>query len=302
MKAVIDVGSNSILLICEEQIDGRWQTVCEGSWVTGLGAGTKATGVLSEKGMTDSLAAIKTAFDQAKNCGCCDIQAFATMAVRIATNQNAFLTRADAQGTPVKVLSGDDEAQFGFMAITNDPMFADKSRLTIIDPGGNSTELTTAQRTESGWQVLFRRSYPVGALGLRDGVLKSESPNFAERLQAVAEIDDLIGLRYLPGQTGTIVALGAAPCNLISIRERYLTWQPDKVHGAYLDFEEISKAVGWMSDMTDAERAEIPGIEPGRNRTIHIGSLILERFLQAVHGLGCHASIRGWRHGILESK
>lgn len=302
MKAVIDVGSNSILLSCEEKVDGRWKTVTEGSWVTGLGAGTKATGLLGEKGMTDSLKAIKTAFEQAESHGCTDIRAYATMAVRIAANQSEFLIRAADQGTPVTVLSGENEAQFGFLAITNDQLFADKSRLTIIDPGGNSTELTTAQRTESGWEVLFRRSYPVGALGLRDGVLKSESPNFAERLQAVAEIDDLIGLRYLPGQTGTIVALGAAPCNLISIREKYLTWQPDKVHGAYLDFEEISKAVGWMSDMTDAERAEIPGIEPGRNRTIHIGSLILERFLQAVHGLGCHASIRGWRHGILEAE
>jgi len=44
----------------------------------------------------------------------------------------------------------------------------------------------------------------------------------------------------------------------------------------------------------------IVGLESGRERTIHIGALILERFLQSLHVEGCTVSTRGWRHALLE--
>lgn len=301
MRAVIDVGSNSVLLLLAESVDGYWNPVLETTSVTGLGRGTKATGLLSEAGMEDTLHALKEAFQSARERGCRDIVAAATMAARIAENTQEFLDRAQAQGTPVTVLSGEKEAEYGFLAVANDPRFADQSRLTIIDPGGNSTELMTAEwNSSSEWKVLFKRSFPVGALGLRDGILAPEILGPRELLQAVAEIDDLIGLAYLPGEAGQAVVLGATGTNLISIREKLDSWQPDRVHGAVLDFEEVSKAVAWMSSMTDSERASISGIERGRERTIHVGSLILERFLQAIHVWQVSVSIRGWRHALLE--
>ncbi|MEZ5162845.1 MAG: hypothetical protein R2688_03645 [Fimbriimonadaceae bacterium] len=88
---------------------------------------------------------------------------------------------------------------------------------------------------------------------------------------------------------------------MISIREGFADWQPDKVHGQILDFEEISRAVGWLCDMTDAERSQIVGLEKGREKTIHLGALILERFMQSIHVLDVTVSIRGWRHALLET-
>ena len=38
------------------------------------------------------------------------------------------------------------------------------------------TELLTADRTDPDWDVRFRRSYPVGTLGLRSGLLHDEAP------------------------------------------------------------------------------------------------------------------------------
>jgi exopolyphosphatase/guanosine-5'-triphosphate,3'-diphosphate pyrophosphatase len=301
MRAVIDVGSNSILLLVAERIPQGWHPVLETTAVTGLGRGTKATGALGERGMADTLQAVKAAFEAARALGCQDITAAATMAARIAENTQEFLDRAEAQGTPIVVLSGEKEAEFGFLAVANDPMFQGEGRLTIIDPGGNSTELMTADRTARGWEVHFKRSYPVGALGLRDGILAPEVLGPRELLHAVAEIDDLIGLQYLPNQAGRVVVLGATGTNLISIREKLETWTPERVHGAKLDFEEVSKAVAWLSGMTDAERAQVPGLEKGRERTIHVGALILERFLQAIHVWEVRVSVRGWRHAMLEA-
>ncbi|MBS1704718.1 MAG: hypothetical protein JST40_02505 [Armatimonadetes bacterium] len=300
-RAVLDVGSNSVLLLVAERDGDHWRPIYEATQVTGLGRDTKVTGLLQPDAMEDTLAALRTFFDAAREHKATRILAGGTMALRIAHNAAEFQDRATAQGTPVEIVSGDQEAELGFHAVADDPAFADHSRISIVDPGGQSTELVTADRNPEGaWEIRFRKSYSVGALGLRETLLKAESPEPPARLAASAFIDDLIGMAYRPNQAGHVVTLGATGTNLISIREKLLTWQPEKVHGAWLDYEEIGRAVGWMFDMSDAGRAAIPGIEPGREKTLHIGCLILERFLQSLHVLGCSVSVRGWRHALLE--
>ncbi|QYK52976.1 MAG: hypothetical protein KF824_12035 [Fimbriimonadaceae bacterium] len=300
IKAVIDVGSNSTLLLVAQKHQTGWKTIYESSEITGLGAGTKKTHLLNEDAQLATLAAIRKAFESAQNLGAEEIICAGTMALRIANNSQQFLERAAEQKTPTMILSAEDEAQFGFLAVANDPLFAGEKRITIIDPGGHSTELQTAERTESGWMTLLRKSFSVGALGLIDGPMPSESPGFAERLAGVDLIDSTIGLEYLPHQCGTCVVLGATGTNMISIREKLATWQPDQVHGATLDFEEVSRSVSWLCDMTEAQRRSLVGIELGREKTIHLGNLILERFMQCVHALECRVSVRGWRYALLD--
>lgn len=299
-KAVIDVGSNSVLLVVGEFDGVGWKTVYDGTRVTALGEGTKATGLLGEPGMKATLEALAEFFAKAHELEATEVISAATMAARIATNTDAFLARAAAQGTPTIVLSGEDEAELGFLAVAEDPLFADHPRISIVDPGGQSTELVTADRTKSGWKVHFRRSYPIGTLGLRSTHLPNERLGPREILQAIAYIDDIIGLAYRPDEAGLAIVLGATGTNLITIRERMTEWQPEKVHGAWLDYEEVSKAFGWLGSMSDAERAAVEGMEKGREKTIHLGALILERFLFALRSHGCRVSVRGWRHALLE--
>lgn len=300
-KAVIDVGSNSVLLLVEENDGQGWRPIREATRVTSLGDGTKNTGLLSEAAMVRTLAAIKEMFAQARELQADPIVAAATMAARIATNTPDFLTRAEAQGTPVIVLSGEDEAQLGFRAVADDPTFQGFPRLSIVDPGGQSTELVTADRTPTGWATAFRKSYPFGTLGLRGQFLAHERAEPGDVIAMLASIDDAIGQTWRPEEGAELVVLGATGTNLITIREHMTTWQPERVHGATLTYEEISRFVGWTMPMSDAERAAIPGLEKGRERTIHIGALILERFLHALAANHCRVSVRGWRHALLES-
>lgn len=301
VRAAIDVGSNSVLLLVERRDGDRWTTLCETSEVTGLGRGTKESGVLAEEPMRDTLNALARAYERAREMGAEEVRAGGTMALRIAANSAEFVERARAQGTPVVVLTGEEEARLGFDAVANDPLFADARRLSIVDPGGHSTELATAERTGSGsWRTLSSRSYPVGALALRDGLLSAPTPSLAVRLEAAREIDDLLGMSYLPWMCGTVVVLGATGTNLASIRLGLREWDSSKVHGYALDYEDVGRAVGWMCDLDDAGRRALTGIEPGRERTLHIGLLILERFLFCLRAPGCVVSARGWRHALLE--
>jgi exopolyphosphatase/guanosine-5'-triphosphate,3'-diphosphate pyrophosphatase len=295
VRAVIDVGSNSVLLLVAQLRSGVWHPIAETSEVTALGEGAKESGLLAEPGMAATLAAICRAFEIARFHGA-EARAFGTMALRVAKNAGVFLERAQQQGTPVSVISGEEEAELGLACVLGDPAFATSKIVTVIDVGGHSTEIACAE----GRTVRFRKSFPIGTLGLRSGVLSEPSPKPDAVLRAAAQIDETLGLRFMPNSTGAVVALGATGTNLIAIRERLPKWDPQRVHGAYLDFEEVSRFVGSACRLTDEERGALPGIEPGRERTIHIGALILERCLQAVHALGCCVSVRGWRHAMLE--
>ena len=97
----MDIGSNSVLLVVEELRESTWRQLFESSEVTGLGEGTKKTGVLGEAGMSRTLDALKRGFDKAHLMGVDDVLAAATMAARIAANTSEFQARAKAQGTPV---------------------------------------------------------------------------------------------------------------------------------------------------------------------------------------------------------
>ncbi len=298
-KAVIDVGSNSVLLVVEERIDDIWQPVYESSEVSSLGVGTKETGLLSEEGMSYTLDALRRAYAKAEELGVDETVAAATMAARIAKNTHEFLHRAVQQRTPVFVLSGDDEADLGFQAVANDPIFDKHPRLSIVDVGGQSTELVTADRSQ-GWVTRYRKSYAIGTLALRGSTLSDEANGPEEVLTASSQIDQILGETYYLDNAGHTIVLGATGTNLITIREKMVEWDPAKVHGQWLEFGEISRAVGYMMPMTDSERGAITGMEKGREKTLHIGSLILERFLFAIKAGGCSVSTRGWRHALLE--
>ncbi|HRI44536.1 MAG TPA: hypothetical protein PLL78_11480 [Fimbriimonadaceae bacterium] len=304
IRAVVDVGSNSILLVVAEDSSGQWRVLFESSRVTGLGRGTAQTGLLSDQGIRDTLAALEEAFETANAHDAGEIVAAATMAARIATNTDVFLNLSAAQGTPVRVLSGEEEADLGLLAVVDDPLLwraGTPGTVSIIDPGGHSTELVTASRNDRGeWAASFRKSFPIGTLALRGGILSAESPTPGERLAAAKAIDEAIDLEYGPGEAGRAVVLGATGTNLVTIRAGMAEWDPDLVHGQVLLYEEIGRSVGWLFDMDDAGRRALVGLEPGRETTIAIGALILERFLHAIKAAECTVSVRGWRHALLE--
>jgi exopolyphosphatase/guanosine-5'-triphosphate,3'-diphosphate pyrophosphatase len=317
-RAVIDLGSNSALLVISElktsefnpeenQLESNqsgqklaaWEPIYEESIITALGEGTKSTGLINEPGATNALKALDHYFKLAHQFDCQHIVAAATMAVRIASNAQEFLTRCQSQQTPVIVLSGEQEAELGFFSVVEDPIFSQHQRISIIDPGGHSTEIVTAQKNGENWEILYRNSFPIGTLAIRSQLLPSETNEGLNLLKATSSLDNTLGLCYLPGKCGEVIALGAAGTNLLSIRDAILEWDADRVHGQTLTYEEISKSVGWLMPLTDVARAAIPGLEKGREKTIHHGALILERCLFALRAEYCRLSVRGWRHALL---
>jgi exopolyphosphatase/guanosine-5'-triphosphate,3'-diphosphate pyrophosphatase len=298
-RAVIDVGSGSVVVVIGERTEAGWRVLDSASEMTFLGEGVKQTGILGESGIVRTLAALQAQFTLANSYDA-EIVAAGTMALRIAANRDEFFRRADAQGTPVVLMSAEDEAKFGFLAVANDPLFSHQPRIGIVDPGGQSTEIVVANRVGNEWEFEHRQSYPIGTLQLRGGILASETPDVSDVFLASVQLDETLGILPRIGE-GIVIALGAPGTDLIGIRDRLSSWQPEHVHGAYLDYEEVGKAVGWLMRMTNEERRHVGPLEAGREQTIHAGTLILERCLNALAAPGCYVSIRGWRNALLEN-
>jgi exopolyphosphatase/guanosine-5'-triphosphate,3'-diphosphate pyrophosphatase len=284
------VGSNSVLLTVAERSEKGWKTLRETSAVTALGQGVKTEGVLRPESSGKTLEALREAFAIADSYGA-ETRAYGTMALRIAANQDVFLQLAKMQDTPVTVISGDTEAELGIECVRTDPAFSSNKINAVVDVGGHSTEIGLSD-------LSFRKSFPVGTLGLLSKYLADESPDRGSILQASAALDEAFG--EIAPSPGAVIGLGASVTNLASIRAELREWDPDAVHGAYLDYEEVSRFVGRSMRMTDAERAAMIGIERGRERTVHIGALIVERALLALKAEGIYVSVRGWRHAMLD--
>jgi exopolyphosphatase/guanosine-5'-triphosphate,3'-diphosphate pyrophosphatase len=82
---------------------------------------------------------------------------------------------------------------------------------------------------------------------------------------------------------GVHAAVGVAGtfATLVAYRLRLSVFDAERVHGYLLTLPEIDVAVAELSRLTSAERALLPGIQPGREDVILAGALIARAALRA---------------------
>ena len=140
--AVADLGSNSFRLVVFTAADDWWKRTDEIYEAVRIGEGLAATGELGEAGMARAQATMEVF---AHFCSASGIEPGAVLAVatsaRSATPSNSaqFLERAQAaSGLRVRVLSGEEEARYGYLAAVNSTTLADG---VMLDIGGGSMQL-----------------------------------------------------------------------------------------------------------------------------------------------------------------
>jgi exopolyphosphatase/guanosine-5'-triphosphate,3'-diphosphate pyrophosphatase len=140
--AVLDVGSNTVHLLVVDAHHGAhpWPAHSEKS-VLRLAEQLGRDGELTRAGAKALVEAVATAKDAASRLDTDDLLAFATSAVRDASNSADVLTRVRREaGVDLEVLSGEDEARMTFLAVRR--WFGwSAGRLLVLDIGGGSLEI-----------------------------------------------------------------------------------------------------------------------------------------------------------------
>jgi len=165
--AVIDVGSNSIKVLVAAEAPGGglvslyWRAI-EARISRGISQGSP---VLGEEGMSAALGAIATLHADALSHGAGTIQIVATSAVRDAGNGALFASRVlSATGTPLRILSGKEEARLIGAGLLSDPALQNLGRFNVFDLGGGSMECLAF----SGRTLLHSQSLQLGCVRLTE--------------------------------------------------------------------------------------------------------------------------------------
>lgn len=144
--AIIDIGSNTVRLGIVHQAPalGEGCFMCpEGKELATarLGQGLLETGMLQEDSMNRAIEAVVNFYNKAQSLGLF-AYAYATSAVRDATNQNEFLSRLHAVcPVPVEVLGGEAEGRLAYLGAGG--------RGSLLDIGGGSAQIVTAAGSTS---------------------------------------------------------------------------------------------------------------------------------------------------------
>lgn len=153
--AVIDVGSNSIkALVATRGPDGRLVTLAHRTLEARISAGlSRDQPRLGEAGVARGMAAITELLRATREAGAEATAMVATSAVRDAANGPEFQARVlAATGLPLRILTGEEEANLIGRGLTADPALADLQDFYVFDLGGGSLECLAfrARRIEQG--------------------------------------------------------------------------------------------------------------------------------------------------------
>ena len=296
--ASVDIGTNSVLLLVAERgADGRLSPVREEAEITRLGRGVDRTGVLSPDGMEATLAVLARFAAEARDAGAQRLVVTATSAARDARNGQEFLRAArERAGAEVEILSGDEEARLGYLAVASE--FTDRSGeagLLAIDVGGGSTEFVHGM----GTTVRYRASLDIGSVRLTERCVQADPPSVAEQ-QAVQRtvVEALTALPAFP-EAVTVVGVAGTVTSLFALAHSIEPYDAAQVHRQWLDREEVALVRGRLCSVALEERRRLPGIQPRRADVLPAGAILFETALHRLGARGAWVSDRGLRWGVL---
>lgn len=298
--AFFDIGTNTILLlIAEFRPDGSFEVMDDLAAITRLGQDVDRTLRISSEGEQRSLDALRRYLERCRALGVEEMVAVGTSALRDAVNSREVRARLKAQlGLRVRVLSGDEEAAYSFLAVQRGLRLGG-DELLVIDIGGGSAEFIWGDT--SG--IRRAASVNAGAVRLTERFLRSDPVTDEECASMVAFIDEEVGRlrQYEPEVAENVSFIGVAGTftTLAAVEKGLARYSHQEVHGSLLTLAEVTRQVSVYKHMSVAERKLIPGLEPGRADVILAGAYLIQRIMLWFGAAQVIVSDQGVRYGLL---
>ena len=301
--AFIDIGTNTILgLIAELKTDSSFDVLDDLAEITRLGEGVQRTGRISPEGEERSLKVLRCYLERFEGLNVEAIIAVGTSALRDARNSAEVRGRFKEQlGFDVRVISGDEEAAYSFLAVQRG-LPLNRRELLVVDVGGGSTEFIRG--SEAG--VSQAVSINLGSVRLTEQFLHSDPVRTEECEKMRLVIEKELGL--LPhqwpkdGSVLTLVGIAGTFTTLSAVEKKLARYAHGEVHGSRLTLSEVRRQVALYQGKTIAERKAIDGLEPKRADVILAGATLIERTMTFFHLQQAIVSDHGVRYGLLHER
>jgi exopolyphosphatase / guanosine-5'-triphosphate,3'-diphosphate pyrophosphatase len=301
--AVIDLGSNSFRLVVfswgERGGHGWWRRTDEIHEAVRIGEGLDAAGELQPEPMERALETIELFAHFCRATRTDDVRPVATSAIRDASNRADFLRAARKRsGLDVEVLSPEEEARYGYLAVVNSTTLADG---VALDLGGGSLQLTHVV----GRQADDARSWPLGAVRMTERFVAGENVKRKQikalRAHVTEELASAGWLRDAERDGARLAAIGGTVRNLAAAAEIAADKPSFGVQGFLLEREALDDLVERFAEMTPDERGEVPGIKPERGDLILAGALTVQTVMEIGGFDALEVTEAGLREGVFYS-
>ena len=223
----IDIGTNTILcLIAELKSDGSFDIIDDLAEITRLGQGVDRAGEISPEGEERSLQVLRHYLERCRRLNVEEIIAVGTSALRDARNSAEVRARFKAQlGFEVRVISGNEEAAYSFLAIQKGLALAGQE-LLVVDVGGGSTEFIRGNAAGISQAV----SINIGTVRLTEQFLHSDPVRKEECENMIRVIEK--ELARLPdqwlrdGAAMSLVGIAGTFTTLSAVERKLLRYSP----------------------------------------------------------------------------
>lgn len=304
MYASIDIGTNTVLLLVADVVNGTLTVQHEEQRMPRLGKGVDASGNLhpdSIRRVLNALGEYKRLLED-KYTELLGVTVTATSAVRDAGNREQFIRQVrEETGFGIQLLNGYQEAEYTYVGALS--MLPGITRAVVIDIGGGSTEIALGGQGN----LLDSHSFDMGSVRFTERYLQHDPPLRSERKVCVGAVkemlrkrpfdfDDNPGNPELVGVAGTVTSLAFMDSGLD-------IYEAEKVNGYTLPIGKISSWVERLSSIRVEEIEQAyPTVMKGRADIITAGLLILKGFMEFYSMDGLTVSTGGIRHGTVIKK
>ncbi|GFN33824.1 Ppx/GppA phosphatase family protein [Paenibacillus xylaniclasticus] len=290
---IIDIGSNSIRLAVYERTASGAHRVIDGSKRP-----ARLSGAIDEQGRLmpekiDELISIlnhyrlicthhRTGY----------IRTVATAAIRNAVNRDEIAARLQQEtGMTIEIISGEEEARFGFLGMINSMDIRDGF---LIDIGGGSTEISLFRDRTLVQSV----SFPFGCVNMSRSFLAEDGTLSDTQLHALEEsvntaLEREPWLQWSPGLP--LVGVGGTVRALGKLDQAISKYSFPLNHNYKISDERTDKLFEQLRFVPTEKRSKMPGLSKDRADVFITGLAILRviyRKLRATHYLVCGAGLR----------
>ncbi|MCU6712444.1 Ppx/GppA family phosphatase [Paenibacillus sp. J5C_2022] len=289
---IIDIGSNSVRLVIYERTESGAHRVVDGAKESArLSNKIDDKGRLSDEGLYELIDTLRHFTILCSHHGIAHIRATATAAIRNAANCHDILHAIKREtGLAIELLSGEEEASYGFLGMVNS---LDVSDGYLIDIGGGSTELTLFRNRA----IMHSVSLPFGCVsmnkqydsadGLSDDTLHELEQQVRKSLQGLEWAHTAPELPLI-GIGGTVRALAKR-------HQAAVLYPFSAPHNYTLREDQVNELFQHLRVLPLEDRRKLNGLSKDRADVILPGIAILRVFfdtVQASHYWICGAGLR----------
>lgn len=292
---VLDVGSNTVhLQVVDAHPGARPSPATNQKVELRLHEYLNKEGEITTEGVNLLENSIEDAIAHAKEFQTEEILAFATSAIRDAKNGKDILDQINKKfEIDLQVLSGDDEAQMTFLAVRRWLGWS-SGRLLVLDIGGGSLEIAVGDDERAEATV----SLPLGASRLTREYLGSD-PHTSKEIKALEThvldaVKSSVPEYIMEHVADQFVATSKTFRTLARLGEHWFGDNPK-----YLKINSLTKMIPKLQEMSNKERAELPGVSQSRARQIVAGAIVARTVMEKLRIVELEICPWALREGIV---